>query len=68
MKEAKSEEKKRGGKIQRKTESNGWEGQAEDIGYYPASHCSLKQTCLRGLSIAWLISLQPAQQNTMVLM
>lgn len=40
----------------------------EDRGRHPASRCGLTQTSLRGLSIDWLICLQPAQQNIMVLM
>jgi len=55
-------------RIQGKEETKSWEGQAEDRERHPGSQCGLMQTYLRGLFIGWLICLQPAQQNTTVLM
>lgn len=66
LEERKGEEKASGGVSIHPNRD--WEGHAEDREHHPASHCGLRQTSLRGLSIDRLICLQPAQQNTTVLM
>lgn len=49
-------------------DTKSWLGQAKRKERRPGYHCGPKRTCLRGLFVAWLICLPPAQQNTVVLM